>query len=334
MFCQKCGVAVMEGNKFCNMCGNKIHIAKENQEEPNQQPMSTVKEIAQEPKKVHPKKVVIPIVITCILAVGFIFGFVFGMQDREGFDEVGFDTPEGALIFYLEGLRDSDLDKMVSSFATETFVKNLDLEVAIAQSGFYFGPYGGRMPNVNDFVEAINLESRILNINRDIALQYLTLAQVEFELTREHRLVPNIFDVEDPEAARTEAATAFTNQFMEDLDSLDLQSLEIIGFIPPEALVDSLEIIDDQINLEQRVTLFGVDELVSCVAVFRLGGHQYILFADVGKYDGRWHLLRLGGDVAVLLDIPFEHSGLLMWEDIDLYLPDIDSIEDLIVPIG
>jgi hypothetical protein len=339
MFCQRCGVAGKEENKFCHACGNKMHTEEKNQvvidekqlRDVEEQVMSVVKEEEQVKEKISPKKVATPIVIACLLVIGFVFGLIFGMQDRGGggVSEVGFDTPEEAMIFYLEGLRDSDLNRMLSAFATETYVENFGFDAMIARMSVYMFNRELALPNANEFLESMNLENRIGRISLNIILQYLTLAQLEFDLMRPHEVVTDIADQE----AAAEEALAFTNQFKEDLDSIDLQSIEIIGFIPPEELSEMYYTMSVQANIERQARIFGVDEIANRVLVFQLGGHRYFLFAEVGNYDGQWHLLNLGGNIAVLMNLPHEAMGLLVPEYAERIFHDVESLENLIVPI-
>jgi hypothetical protein len=339
MFCQKCGAAGKEDNKFCHACGNKMHTEEKNQvvidekqlRDVEEQVLSVVKEEEQVKEKISLKKVATPIVIASLLVVGFVFGLIFGMQDRGGggVSEVGFDTPEEAMIFYLEGLRESDLNRMLSAFATETFVENIDFETLMWISTSYNFLWDGIMPSANDFAVSINLGNRIGMIGSHIITQYFTLAQIEFDHSRPHRVVT---DMADTETASEEAA-AFVNQFKVDLDSPDLQALEIIGFIPPEALNEDYLSERVQEFLELQAEANGVDEIANRVIAFQLGEDLFMLVAAVGNYDGKWRLIHFGGVVAGLISMPSHTMGMLGPEDIDWMFHNIDSLEDLIVPI-
>ena len=348
MFCSKCGAKGNKENQFCQDCGNQLHAVKkdqgtteqqENKKEPQtvcNEPewVNTAKEAMnptlqtanaeQEKQKINLKNPRLPIIlagllviiIALVLIVDLPSGSRGGRSSAVG--EVGFDTPEEALIFYLEGLRDSNLEQMVSAFALESFVENFDLEAVIERVQSYNFFIEQRMTNANEFMTSLNLEHRRGRITGEIYNTYFRLAQVGFD----------IFVTE-----RVEDAQAFVNELERDLVALDLESIEIIGFIPPELLS---EIYLDEINQEniaRNQDLFGADEVVSRVVVFQIGRDQFILMADVANYDGQWHLLTLGGNIGVIVGIHHGFGGLLVPEDIEFYLRDIDSLDDLIVPL-
>ena len=305
MFCSKCKTEVKEGVKFCYSCGSEIHLSE----------------------KKWWNKSTMPIVIACLLIVIIAAVTMIDLPEGEGstgagtgISEVGFDTPEEALIFYLEGLRDSDLDRMLSAFAIESFVENHNFEYFIERIRAYSPFADVRMPNANDFVESMNLTLRLGIISSHIGFQYLTLTQLEFDFTRPH-------PIQEPESV-----DEFVQQFERDLDSPDLESIEIIGFIPPEALSEQYLDRNNQMNIERQAVIFGVEEIANRVVVFQMGRHQYMLFVEVGNYDGQWHLLHFGGNAAALVGVNQLYMGLLVPEEITRLFDDI-NIDDLIVPI-
>ena len=342
MFCSKCKTEVKEGVKFCYSCGSEIHLSSSNQEEMNQiaqgkkeqdeindgeqQVMSQLQKA--EPEKTRWNKSTMPIVIACLLIVIIVLVTVIELPEGggtsrrgTGVTEVGFDTPEEAVIFYLEGLRDSDLNQMLSAFAIETFVENYDFEELIERVKSYHPAMDVRMPNANEFVESMNVVQRLGTVNVNIISKYLTLTQdMDFVL-----MMPYI--IRDPEEV-----SGFLLQFERNLDSPDLESIEIIGFIPPESLHEFYLDEGNQMHIERHAELFGVDEIANRIVVFQMGRHQYMLFVEVGNYDGQWHLLHFGGNAAVLVGISHFHMGLLVPEEIERYFDDI-NIERLIVPV-
>ena len=287
---------------FCSKCG-----AKENKEK----------------QKINLRNPRTPIIIAALLVVIVALVLIVDLPSgsrggASAVGEVGFDTPEEALIFYLEGLRDSNLEQMVSAFALETFVENYSLEALIERVGRYHAFAGKRVPNGNDFMISLNLEHRRGHVMGDISNMYFRLAQVGFDI-----FTPQ--EVEDVET--------FLGELENNLIDTDLESIEVIGFIPPELLSERYY---DEVNQENRsyhLTMFGADEIVSRAIVFQMGRHQYVLFADVANYDGQWHLLNLGGNIAGLVGFHHAMAGLLLPEDVERYFDDIDFLDDLIVPI-
>ena len=348
MFCSKCGAKGNKENQFCQDCGHPLHVVKAErraieQQENKVQPQSMSKEpewanaakeamnptlqtanTEQKKQKMNLKNPRVPIIVVGVLVIVVAMILVVGLPrgsrggGTSGVEEVGFATPEEALIFYLEGLRDSDLEKMISAFALESFVVNFDLEAMVERLRSYSLHIEQRMPNANDFIISLNLEHRRGRVASGIYNKYFQLAQVGFD---------NF--VMEP----VEDAQAFVDELERDLVALDLESIEIVGFIPPELLSEMYLDVMNQANIARNLDIFGADEIVSRVIVFQIGRDQFVLMADVANYDGEWHLLTLGGNIGVMVGIHHGYEGLLVPEDIEFYLRDIESLDDLIVPI-
>ena len=76
-------------------------------------------------------------------------------------------------------------------------------------------------------------------------------------------------------------------------------SLEIIGFISPEAIFNS-ELFDFEPEvvrnlLENQAEEMDAEQLVSNIALFTLEGEHFVLFLEVADFDGDWRITRLGG---------------------------------------
>lgn len=240
--------------------------------------------------------------------------FMMASCERES-GASGFNSPEAAVIAYLEGLRDSDLDRMINAFALEVYIENYDFEAFLNRVRAYIPMQEVRMPNTNEFVTAMNIESRRASIIDGITFQYISLSDPDFDVS-----LP--ITIEEGEAG------AFISHLNDNLDALDLLSLEILGFIPPEALIEIYLSEANQNILVYQAVVQGVDELVNCVAVFELDGNRYLLTVEVGNFDGQWYLLQLGGNVSALLGIGWQQQGIIPVESID----DLDlDLEALII---
>ena len=358
MFCSKCGAKGNKENQFCQECGNQLYAVKKNQGTPKQQEsndvlppvskepewMNTAKEamnpslqtanVEQKNQTTNLKNPRAPIIIAALLVIIVAILLVVDLPSgsgggrTSGVREVGFDTPEEALIFYLEGLRDSDLEKMISAFALETLIENYNLEAQIERIGGAYGQFLEiRMPNSNDFITAMNLESRRGGVVSGIITQYFVLSE-PFALSRPDFDKTLSYRIEDEREIGD-----FVGQLGDYLESPDLQSLEIIGVIMPEELSERYLAEENQANKELLVEVYGADEIVGRVMVFQIGRVQYLLFADLINYDGEWHILHLHGFSGHLVGIRGMHAGLLTAEYAEEYFGDIDSIADLIIPM-
>lgn len=211
----------------------------------------------------------------------------------------GFATPEDAMVAYLEGLRDGDLGRMTGAFAIEAYIANHDYEAMIERLGVYMFNSDPRIPNANELVTALNVENRRGQITMGIIMQYMSLAYPEFDA-----LVPHPMSEEEGGAA------AFTRRLNDNLNSLDLSSLEILGFIPPGSLSDLYDTEQNQENLARRADIAGADQITGSAAVFVLDGKQYLLLTDLVQYGEHWYLYGLGGHIGALLGLSVETQGI------------------------
>ena len=213
------------------------------------------------------------------------------VSDISPTEESGFDTPEDVIRAYLEGLRDSDLDRMISAFAVESFIENYDFEATLDRLQIYMpGGMEVNMPNANRLVTEMNVEYRRGQVVDMIISQHLLLLLLEMEDMTQ----------------RIEDAGLFVNQFTETLNAPNFQSLELIGFVSPELLDEHYGSEMNQNNLALRAELIGASQQVSRVAVFELDGDRFLLFVDVVDYGGNWYIRYFGGNLSSLLGMaPF-----------------------------
>ena len=79
----------------------------------------------------------------------------------EGFryEGPGFDTPEEALMCYIDGIREFDFQKILSSFAWETQISHYSVEKYMKRVGSFSPNARPRIPSDHPFVGGANLES-------------------------------------------------------------------------------------------------------------------------------------------------------------------------------
>ena len=163
----------------------------------------------------------------------------------------GFQSPESAVTAYLEGLRDSDLNRMIEAFSDDARAE-----------------------------EAIG--------------SFIALLHWLFE------------DFNIPFSAS------------------DLQSLEILGFIPPEALSELYLSEANQENLSRQAERLSAEQLVSRAVVFELGGEKYLLMVDVADFGGEWRISDFGGNLGALLSIASFMQGMIPPEFVGEFIEGID----------
>ena len=177
--------------------------------------------------------------------------------------ETGFHSPEDAVIAYLEGLRDLNLNRMIEALPDDL------------PEGIY----------VDEIIEGF-------------------IAHLNWLL----------------------------EQFHSPLRPSEFQSLEILGFIPPEMLDERYASELNQENLSNMAERAGVEQLVSRVVLFELGGETYMLTVNVADVGGEWRLADFGGIIGALLSIAPQMQGLVPPEFVDEFLGEIDLESVMTLP--
>ncbi len=75
--------------------------------------------------------------------------------------------------------------------------------------------------------------------------------------------------------------------------------------------------------------VYGADDTESIAAVFELNGARYNICIDTVKYEDRWFIRELGGELYSLLDFDYRCAGILPAD----YLENTD-IDSLILPLS
>lgn len=211
----------------------------------------------------------------------------------------GYDSPEDAAEAYLMALKDADLNRMLSTFAVESYVENLDYEALLNRMKTYNPSYEHvEMPSANAFMKALNLEKRRSNITTNIMQQYLILCGSDFDFNEIVRL--------EDEAA----VSAFVAQMSGALDDTKLSSIELLGFAPPEELSEHYMQETNQETMKSQAKPYGSEQISSCAAVFEMDGVLHMLCLDAILYEDKWYVFQFQGNIGALIGIASDMQGL------------------------
>jgi len=214
----------------------------------------------------------------------------------------GFDTPEDAVVAYLEGLRDLDFDRMIDAFAVEVIIEHYDLESSLNRIRLYDSTFA-MLPNANEFATTLNIEMRRNRIITWIRTHYLALTHPELMME------DNLFRIHYRIAE--DGAADFILSLTDALNAIEFQSLEVLGFLLPELSEIQMSQHQEE-HIRQWTIEQGADQLVGRIVVFELDGHKYLLFADVVNYGDRWFLNSVGGLFASLARIYGDVFGFIL----------------------
>lgn len=279
MICPQCGKELPQNAVFCGDCGASLPAKKE--------------------KKPFPLKIVLCVVlaVSLLLNLFFLIRPLFGKQ-KVVFEGKGYNTPEEAITAYAEAFKDGDVDKMISTFAVESYVDNFDLEKYTEQNGIYlFNNNDVSLPNDSDYKVSINHYTRLSRITQQIINGYYVLTGIDNE--NSYISLPR----------REEgAAQAFLDQLEYPNFDKELSNMEIGDVL----VADDFDI-DKQMHSTQFDYLDYLDVTEFCdVAIeIEFDGQQYYLFMLTAKIDGKWYNISTTSPLGLQLDMSSRAGGLL-----------------------
>ena len=214
----------------------------------------------------------------------------------------GFDTPEDAIVAYAEALKKGDVQKILSTFAIESYVKNFDLEAYLEQNRVYSISIQIPFPVTDEYTTELAKISRQAFIVRSLSNMYLSLG-----------------DLEDPYAPVNFNGSPYNRpaELIEDItidNWMDMLSKMKIGDVhTAEAFSSNLDALNN--NMKRQANALGCSELVPLAVEVTLDGVEYYLCADIACYDGRWYVCNQLGTIASILGADSLTGGLFRRED-------------------
>lgn len=227
----------------------------------------------------------------------------------------GYGTPQQAAAAYLEGLKAHDMDQMLQAFAVEAYAENYDLQAAMEDLGGYlYMQQDVSFPPADDFATALIRRNRSEQLKEDslqqgralyLCSQYLDDAQAD----------PESWELDWEELPQ----------------KIGLDTLQILGYIPPEALYEDedKEQAYGRMNA-QKARRYGAEQIQPCVLLYDLGGKQYALFMETARYDDSWYAIQFGNVFSLQLGLAADFMGTAPAE----VLEELVEIEDVLMPVG
>ncbi|MCL2811858.1 MAG: hypothetical protein FWD25_08215 [Clostridia bacterium] len=231
------------------------------------------------------------------LAVVLLLGFLFPTSASATAEGPGFQSPEDALMAYIEGLQQGDLAQMISTFAIETYVEHFDLAAHIERRNQYDVTmrmiFSNRrrlpvnLPNANPLIKELNIESR----RSDIVIGILDLL-MGFQFTDQFDLYVSIAPFPNEDFGDV---VDFVDMLRENMESMALQSTVFETFMELEELDEFFATENSQLYYDRICRTSGADEAKDTAVLLMIGAEPYVLCATAIRYGERWYLESLGG---------------------------------------
>lgn len=208
----------------------------------------------------------------------------------------GFATPQEAALHYLEGLKERDANKMLRSFAYETYIENFDLEAYLDQmAGWSFNLNPG-LPNEVEMYRQLNT-----------MMLYSSIAQTTKAMLLNFNWEGSDRDIYMPfslvkEFESTGAALDFLAQ---DRTAL-LETISDIHFVDPLTIVENEKRFTSERmlkNLEKTRVRMGADELSHLAAALKFNGEDVFFACSAARYGEKWYLYSVPGHVGNALGL-------------------------------
>ena len=232
------------------------------------------------------------------------FGENIGVGATGRMEGNGFDTPEDALGAYIEGLIDNSIEEMIAAYAVETYAENFSIVRMTERIGVYQPSYGF-IPNISAYSMQLNVEKRRSDIITAIRNQYLVLQGSKTVLGEDaYRAIP-LKDWNDS------AADLINDLFISD-DAGILETIEFNGeFYDPGKLSKNYSAEQNRKYRRRQAEYMGAEDLVSVAAKFYSNTEPVVIMADAVRYDGRWYLSSMSGNIGSLLGLTHYVYGML-----------------------
>lgn len=211
-------------------------------------------------------------------------GIEIAEQTMEG---GGFDTPEAAVTFYVEQLRNMDVEGMISAYAVESFAEHYqlskDLEYNRGSLNKRYYATSDWLSQKNSYAKMLNLEKRRNTILESIRGQYLFFAgSALFTEDYDWPWVIHPSDIGENEQ--------ILDEIFPEADKEVFENVVLVGFAVPETYADYLDY-----YLEQYQEIYGAEDYEPVIAWLWMNGQDWVIAFDTVEYEGRWYLLKAGG---------------------------------------
>lgn len=264
-----------------------------------------------------------------IIAISLAFVFVASSgcskKQKNTIEGKGYDSPEDAATAFAEAFKEQDMDKMLSTFAIETYCSNYDTYLAMVRmrslniSMMYNEPLA---PAGEGYLQEANVYSRAGALSRNIDLLYAALiscnADPEVEEMYEEVFGGQLISVDDPEYMEDSRALLDALTGAEDLD---IQVGKVYG---AETILEKYYLETNLKSAYSQAKIRNADGYKSLAVELKVNGQKSLVTMDAIKYGKKWYLCSLGGLPSMYMGMSLSTGGFVSKEEI----ADMGLLED------
>lgn len=298
MFCSQCGKKLNQDARFCVHCGKEV-VDTEPALEPAPSTESKVSKSAKSKNLLFGASGTV--IGAILLAAILLITGVFSSGDTATIEGHGFATPEDAAKAYLMGLQNQDVEAMLSSFTVESYAEQYDFAALVERLKSYQPTFEMRLPNANEFTQRLNIEGRRNQIVNQIIFQYMT-----------YNTPDELNDYSPVTFEDSEAIAEFVAKFESNTEDYVFADIEITGTMEPEDMSEMYLTEPNQQNIAKQAKIYGADadDVANVVITFKADDHEWIFCPQAIRYNGKWYLQSLQGNIANLLGMSVYTGGI------------------------
>ncbi|MCL1855474.1 MAG: hypothetical protein FWF86_07045 [Clostridia bacterium] len=245
--------------------------------------------------------------LVCLLGICACMPLKAGADDHT-YEGPGWDTPEDAVTYYLEGMKEQDIGKMIGAYAVETYIDHFNFGAQLARIGVYSMSEVPRMPNAGNLLRSINIEARKHEIAQSILLQLSSICLPWLDFSAPISLW----------SESGEKANAFVEELESAFGAVNLHTLVVMGFVPPEMISKHYGSEANRNNMLAQYAPAGADDARSVVAAFVFDDKVGILCCDAIRYEDRWFMSKAQGNIGLLLNFSQLTGGMVAFPKDDV----------------
>ena len=217
------------------------------------------------------------------------------------YEGAGFDTPEDAVLYYLAGLKNLDIEQMLGAFAWETQAEHYSFRDCIIRSKGIDPWMVPGMPFSGDLLKSAGVEQlRGAQTNSIyIALEIYILGEKHFSNTSTNSI-----------PLREEAEADDYLKLYESDRIQKLKSIANVRFYSPDDVTEGrFSLPKMQENFEKQNRRYGADEVRNVIAVADAGDEMVGVAPTVARYGDKWYLVSSSSMVTMILGIDTNHQA-------------------------
>ena len=224
-------------------------------------------------------------------------------SSKPKFEGEGFDTPEEAVLAYIDAWNRSDVNAAISTFAIESLVDHIDTRSYIEYFRM-FNPTQNYLtvPAGSPWIRDLEVIKRYADVSNTLFNQYVKNNAGEYAKAAGQPVM--VKTGEEIDALLDVFATPETEswsgriRFQEWIDPVRIQKLVSFGNLR---------------SITIQAEVYGADDIMPLIAHISLGKYQAILTMECLSYGGRWFNFRTYGNAAMVFNLEPMSGGLYVF---------------------